>query len=218
MKKLLFVLALLVWCSAFAFGQSGSGTTAGGCTSCTGGILVSTAGDLQINGKIFNAGTLVVNPSLTLPTGSITLTVGSVIAAGGIQGANSTTLTEGAATSFASFAVASNSYGAIKITYVVHADDGTDFQARAGELFVAVVNKAGTLTCTLFRAQGSGTVDNTTDNVAVSAGTLTHTFTCVTATNSVLIKDSATSSLTQTTLAIQWRADVISGTGTITAQ
>ena len=136
-----------------------------------------------------------------------------------IQGGEAKTLTETSATAFVQVDVASGASVAGNISYEIFASDATDHQSRSGELYFSVVNKAGTETCTLFRAQGSTTVDNTTDGVAVSAGTLTNTFTCTTTpANGVLINANATSSLAQTTLRITYRTDITSGTATVTPQ
>ena len=122
-------------------------------------------------------------------------------------------LTEGAATSFVRVAVASGSTTAFVLHYEVRASDATDVQSRSGVLPVSVVNKAGTETCVM------GTVGAATEVVAVSAGTLTNTFTCdTTPTNAVDIQADATSSLTQTTLEISSRVLRVSGAGSVTAQ
>lgn len=134
-----------------------------------------------------------------------------------IQGNNAVkALTEGSATTFVTITVPSNSSASGKIQYAIEANDATDYQNRSGELYFSAVNKAGTTTIQLFRAQGSTTVDNTTDGVAVSAGTLTNTFTATDGgSGAVQIKANATSSLTQTTLQIRYRVEILN-TNTIT--
>ena len=113
--------------------------------------------------------------------------------------ANAKTLTETVATAFARLTIASGSSGGANIDYCIEANDSTDFQSRCGSLPVAAVNKAGTITCTV------GTVAASTEVVAVSVGTLTNTFTCTdSGTNFLDIKADATSSLTQTTLRINY--------------
>lgn len=113
--------------------------------------------------------------------------------------ANAKTLTESSATAFARFTIASGSSGGLNIDYCVEANDSTDFQSRCGMLPVAVVNKAGTITCTV------GTVTTATEVVALSSGTLANTFTCAdSGTNFLDIKANAVSSLTQTTLRINY--------------
>jgi len=113
--------------------------------------------------------------------------------------ANTKTLTESSATAFARLTIASGSSGGANIDYCIEANDSTDFQSRCGMLPVAAVNKAGTITCTV------GTVDAASEVVAVSSGTLTNTFTCAdSGTNFLDIKADATSSLTQTTLRINY--------------
>jgi hypothetical protein len=134
-----------------------------------------------------------------------------------IQGSQTKTLTETTPTTFVKVGIASGSHCAGTIVYEIYAADATpDQQARTGELYWAGVNKAGTITMQLGRAQGSTTVDNTTDIVAVSAGTLTNAFTSTQASNEMTFLANATSSLTQTTLQINYRVNVNSGTCTVT--
>lgn len=123
----------------------------------------------------------------------------SIEAGGSLWAANTKTLAESSATAFARLTIASGSSGGANIDYCIEANDSTDFQSRCGMLPVAVVNKAGTITCTV------GTVAASTEVVAASAGTLTNTFTCAdSGTNFLDIKANATSSLTQTTLRINY--------------
>lgn len=137
----------------------------------------------------------------------------------GWQGTQSKALTEASATAFVQVAVASGSNEGGLVHYTIKADDATDFQSRSGVLVFTVVNKAGTETCSLGRPDGGTTVDNTTDVAAVSAGTLTNTFTCdTTPANAINIAANATSSLTQTTLTIEYRVEILSGTATVTPQ
>lgn len=105
--------------------------------------------------------------------------------------------------------MASGSRTGGSVSYCIQADDATNFQNRCGELYFSAVNKAGTITCTV------STVTSATEIVAVSAGTLTNTFTCVDDTNKVGIAANAVSSLTQTTLQIDYRVNV-NGTATVT--
>lgn len=119
------------------------------------------------------------------------------------QGSYTRALTEGAATELFSLAVAqtagSNQADAL-VHWSVYATDGTDTQLRRGSTYLAAVNKAGTETC--------GVSDVGTTAVAVSAGTLTCTSSCITGLSDVVQPAlSCTSSLTQTTLAVYWRLD-----------
>lgn len=130
------------------------------------------------------------------------------------------TLSEGVATAFVQIPVSSNIVAGGSVEYTIRADDGIDFQARSGILIYSAVNKGGVETCTLGRADGGTVVDNTTDIVALSLGTLTNTFTCNTSpTNAINIEANATSSLTQTTLHIIYQATKNGvSTGAITPQ
>lgn len=111
------------------------------------------------------------------------------------------TLTESAATSVVRIPVAALEGTGGKLTYRVKAADATDVQIREGEIRFAIVNKAGTETCTLSGA--SEAADGSV--VAASVGTLTYGITCdTTPANAVDIQFNAVSSLTQTTLNIQY--------------
>lgn len=128
-------------------------------------------------------------------------------------------LTAGVATSFLEIAVPAGTVTGGTIQYTILANDATDFQARSGVLVYAAANPSGTEVCTLGRPDGGSTVDNTTDIVAVSSGTLTNTFTCVTGlTSAVQIAANAASSLTETTLNITYSVFKNGGTGGISPQ
>lgn len=149
-----------------------------------------------------------VTDALTTGTTQQTLSTRMTISGGGgiWTKSGTKTLTAGAATDFVQVAVTSNGRQSGYVEYSIDADDGTDFQERSGVLYFAAVNKAGTETCTLFRAQGSTTVDDTTDGLAQSsASTLTNTFTCDTGgTNAITLRANAASGLVETTLRINY--------------
>lgn len=115
----------------------------------------------------------------------------------GQQGSKSKALTESTATSFLRMAIPSGSSRGIKVTYTVRAADATDFQSLSGEVWLDGSNKAGTISV--------GTISERQATCACSTGTLTATITVVDAGSGNLeIKADATSSLTQTTLAIDY--------------
>lgn len=118
-------------------------------------------------------------------------------------------LTEGSATGFWRVDVASGSAAGGRVGYCVKANDGTNQQARCGSIPWAVVNDAGTPSCTFGTA---------TDVVpAGMAGTLTVAFTCPSnVANTVDLSAAATSSLTQTLLEIGFRVERDYGTGAMT--
>lgn len=119
-------------------------------------------------------------------------------------------LTEASATNFVQIGVAAGKGAGGEIDYCIHADDGTDFQDRCGEIDFAIVNKAGTMTCSTPNILG-------TEATALSVGTLTNTFTLAAAAAACNIQANATSSLTQTTLQIRYTVN-LHGDGTITPQ
>lgn len=127
-------------------------------------------------------------------------------------------LTESSATNVVSISVASGSYVGGYIDYTVFASDGTDHQARSGRVAFQAVNKAGTETAVV-----SGTAGNTNptelqdgSSPAVSGGTLTYAWdTSTTPTNGFILRLTAISSLTQTTLSIRSKVTITSGTATV---
>lgn len=123
------------------------------------------------------------------------------------------TLTESSATAFVQVDVAASTSCGGFVVYSITATDGTDYQIRSGLLPFCAVNKAATETGTV------ATVSAATEVAAVSSGTLTNTFTVVTsATNAIQLAANAVSSLTQTTLQIEYTVFITSGSGTVTPQ
>ena len=140
--------------------------------------------------------------------GTTTLPFRSVFVQTSTQGGGTKTLTESAATGFATVAIASGSHQGGTIQYSIEANDGTDFQTISGTIAFAAVNKAGTITPTFT------TPDAGNETVAVSAGTLTNTFTLTQAANVLTFNASAVSSLTQTTLRIKYHV-TLNGTNAV---
>lgn len=139
-------------------------------------------------------------------------TYGQLALAGTQGNATLKTLTESVATTFVKVSVATGSFVSGAVDYGIEANDASDFQVRGGIIPFTAVNKAGTITCTV------GTVGTATEVASVSTGTLTNTFTCADAGSGVLdLKANAVSSLTQTTLRIRYRVNVL-GTTTVAAQ
>ena len=157
------------------------------------------------NGFDFNNGacgtSACTDPGLIIHSAAQDTTQYNHQAAWGQAGGALKTLTESAATSVVRIPVAALEGTGGKLTYRVKAADATDVQIREGEIKFAVVNKAGTETCTLSGA--SEAADGSV--VAASVGTLTYGITCdTTPANAVDIQFNAVSSLTQTTLNIQY--------------
>ena len=122
-------------------------------------------------------------------------------AAWGRAGGSIKTLTESAATSAVRIPVAALTGTGGSVRYTIKAADATDVQVREGEIKFAVVNKAGTETCTISAA--TELLDGSV--LAASTGTLTYGITCdTTPANAVDIQFNAVSSLTQTSLTAQY--------------
>lgn len=92
--------------------------------------------------------------------------------------------------------------------FTVEASDGTDHQSLSGVVSYSAVNKAGTHTCTITQL-------STVEAKAVSSGTLTLAWTCVTGTNKVTVKLQPTGSLTETIERITFTVFPIVGAVTI---
>ena len=151
----------------------------------------------------------------TTPSGTTTVAAALIVEdsadvrfAGGFKGSRQKDLTEGAATGFADISVASGETLAGECIYAVEASDGTDHQVRSGRLRFVAVNKAGTVTASINEVG--------TQEIAVSAGTLTVTSTVTAGANKITLESNATSSLVQTVLRVRYRVDVLSTTAAIT--
>lgn len=116
--------------------------------------------------------------------------------------AKSVTLTESSATLVFNVSLASGKTCGLRVFATTDADDATNFQVNTDTLQVSAVNKAGTVTTAI------STIGAQTTTTAVSSGTLTTTWTAVANGNGVDVKCNAVSSLTQTTLATRWRAEL----------
>lgn len=138
-------------------------------------------------------GALIKNTSLTGSTGSSanSYSVREYIYAG------ETTLTEGAATGFATIALPASKYAGVHVFVTTHADDATDFQATTDMFTVSAVAKGTNI---------SSNVQTPTQSTIASTGTLTTAITVSSTTNNTFtINCNATSSLTQTTLKAKWQ-------------
>jgi hypothetical protein len=116
------------------------------------------------------------------------------------------TLTESSATSVIDIAVATGTVTGGTLFYTIEANDGTEYQARRGQVTFSAVNKSGTPTAAIGTA---------TETVAVSTGTLTCTPTVTTAAGKITLQLNAVSSLTQTVLRATWRVALDGGTGAV---
>lgn len=119
-------------------------------------------------------------------------------------------LTEALATTFVTINVPTtltNAGG--EVHYCIFAADATNAQARCGDVDFAAVNVAGTVTCSAPNILG------TEATALPGATTLTNTFTLVANGTACDFKANATSSLTETTLEIQYAVEM-HGRGTVT--
>lgn len=126
-----------------------------------------------------------------------------------MQGGSTKTLTESAATGFVTVAVANSTGVAGRVAYTIRASDATNTQAVTGELFFScVATAAGVVTC--------GSISDQHTQNPVSSGTLTNTMTNTTAANAVTLLANSVSSLTQTTLRIDYRVELFGTNGAVT--
>jgi hypothetical protein len=187
--------------------------TNGNGTGASGGVLYFGSAGTRRWG-ILTTGHLQPNSDNTYDVGDSTHQVRSAYVATSIQGGNSKSLTESSATAFVQVAVASGSYTGGCIHYTIHADDGTNFQSISGTIHFSMVNKAGTETATVTTPSAA-----TETPTATSSGTLSVSFdTDTSPTNAVNIRANAVSSLTQTTLKIEYRVEIFGPATTVTPQ
>jgi len=161
-------------------------------------LTVSTSG-ASVVGVFSASGSIAGTTSDSVPLGSAATLFNHLYLSRSIQGGTSKALTEGVATSFIRVAIPSGSSRGASFDYMVHANDGTDYQSLMGEVWISGSNKAGTISI--------GTIAERQSTCACSSGTLTATVTVVDAgSGNMDLKIDATSSLTQTTLAAIGRA------------
>lgn len=114
------------------------------------------------------------------------------------------TITESIATNVILIGITAGGGGG-NFSYSVEADDGTDYQVRAGTVNWQVINKAGTETCIVSGFDGTANPTELKDgsSLAASLGTLTYTWGVdTTVANGCYLTLNATSSLAQTTLRV----------------
>jgi len=137
------------------------------------------------------------DPSVIIHSAVADTTQYNTLATWGQAGGAIKTLTAGAATALVRIPIAQSAGTGGSLRYTVYAAEAAEFQIREGEIKFAVVNKAGTETCTISAA--SEAADGSV--VAVSSGTLTYGITCTSnAADTVDLEINAVSSLTETTL------------------
>lgn len=181
------------------------------------GTDIAGAGYYTAGGKGTGSGApgeWVAQTSLPLTTGT---TLQSLATRTWVEGSYKT-LTAGAATAVVRIAVAQGTVTGGVFEYTVHANDGTEYQARSGRLNWQVVNKTGTETCVI----GDGTATEAEDgsSLAASSSTLTYSVTCASnAADTVDLEINAASGLAETTLRVeQWRLSKNGGAGAVTPQ
>lgn len=131
------------------------------------------------------------------------------LAVWGQAGGGLKALTAAAATALVRIPITQGAATGGSLRYTIIALDATDQQSRSGEIKFAVVNKAGTETCTVSAA--SEAADGSV--AAVSVGTLTYGIACTSnAADTVDLTINAVSSLTETTLQARYFVTLV-GTG-----
>ena len=184
-------------------------------------LLLIAAGLLATVGLVSAQSTIRKYPGTTFSTTSTSMTFTTIDGtSAGVYPLKA--LTAGAATPVVLISVASGAAAGGAFEYSIFVGDATpNYQVRHGSINFAVVNKAGTETCTV------GSADETADGsvIALSSGgadTLTYGITCVTTpTNGVYLSVNAVSSLTETSLNIRPRVNLdcsVSGACSVTPQ
>lgn len=170
-------------------------------------VHIAETGDISFDFNNGPCGTAAcTDPNLIVHSSVQDVTQYQSLSASGIAGKSVKTLTESSATSVVQIPVASGVGTGGEFFYTVFATDATDHQIRNGSVKFAVVNKAGTETCTL-----SGSAETNDGSViAASSGTLTYGVTCsTTPSNAVDLQLNAVSSLTQTTLEVYYYVQLV---------
>ena len=192
---------------SIAFATDADGTGTGLYRNAADNIGISTAGSLSWQWN--SAGHLAPSASGTRDLGGTGTQVRDLFVSRSIEGSSTKTLVETSATAYVTVAVANSTGSAGRIVYTIRASDATDAQAVSGEAFFScVATSAGAVTCATLSYQH---VLN-----PVSTGTLTNTTTQATGTNLVTFSANATSSLTQTTLRIDYRVELMGNTAAVT--
>lgn len=190
---------------SFGFQSDNDGTGNGFYRNAANGIGIAHNGVLSY---LFNSSRFQPNTDGTVELGRNTNTWRNLFVAASIQGGAAKTLVETSATAYVSVAVGNSTASAGRIIYTIRASDATDTQALSGEAFFSCVSTAaGAVTCAALSDQH---ILN-----PVSSGTLTNTTTQATAANLVTFSANATSSLTQTTLRIDYRVEMASQSASV---
>lgn len=204
---------------AINFQSDADGTGGGLFRSAANQISLSINGAEQIRwgaSALYLSGNLAVNTHVTRLASGSTIGWSTTSAISGQLTVQETsvgaakTLIDATAVNFVQVSVASNSSAYVDITYGVEAQNGTDWQVTGGTAHVAIVNKAGTETCSAITEVGEVT--------QASLGTLTATITCDTSpTNGINFQMNADSSLNVAPTMV-YRVLRMVGSGNITPQ
>ncbi|MEI8108633.1 MAG: hypothetical protein WCI46_12525, partial [Verrucomicrobiota bacterium] len=116
------------------------------------------------------------------------------------QSAKPTALTESQPTTLAQISLANGKYLGGRLLVTVEATDGTDLQVHSAILVFSAVNKGGVITANL--SQESSPTD------ALTAGTLTATWSITQDGPAVVIQTNTNSSLEQTRLTCKWSLEI----------
>lgn len=186
-------------------------------TSNTGGYF----GLTNSNPTIPDAGLVANNGSVSVPIfigQDNGVNVWTIENGGAVWSAQIKNLTETVVTNIFQLDIASGTSTGAVVNYTVEADDGSDRQERTGRVAVNIVNKAGTETCTIGGFDGTNNPTETKDgsDISTTLGTLTYTWgQSNSPTNGCLFTLNATSSLTQTTLRINYSVHELGNVATV---
>lgn len=145
----------------------------------------------------------------TIADSPLSIDSNDLVFAGNTKGSLSTLLLESKNTPFVDISLLAGQYVAGECLWAVEAGDGTDLQCRTGRLRFVAINKSPTITASVNEVGSS--------EVALSsAATLTVTNTVTSTADKITLNCFAVSGLTQTTLLIRYRLDVLHGAAVIT--
>jgi len=131
---------------------------------------------------------------------------------GVLQGSRIKALVSATATSFLQIAVPSADHTKMEVTYQIYCADATNRVARGGRVQLNCINTAGTEVCS---TQDTQTTDAGSGGATFSVATIGHS---VTPTNAVDLQMTATCSLTETTLQIEYWPPVVLNRQAVTPQ
>jgi len=181
-------------------------------------IAAGTGQDLQLGGNAATTWEILSSTGNLQPAADDTRSLGLngkglqfVNARRGFMGSKPKTLAEASATNVVQFSVATDNFADATLQYAAFCSDGTNHLLRRGAVYVAAVAEGTTVTTLSPTEVGTPIV------ASVGGGTFSaFTWDTSTTNNNVMVRLTATCSLTQTTLDLYHRPDTLNSVATYT--